>query len=298
MYIYIFKYFFVFRCQHESGGFCGGPNTIPHLAPTYAAVCALCLIGTEEAYSVINRENLYKFLMSVRLSNGSFRMHKYGESDVRAVYCAATVARLTNIYTDTLFEGSARWVIRCQTYEGGFGGLPGVEAHGGYTFCGFSALLLLQSVHLCDTKSLLRWVANKQMSFEGGFQGRTNKLVDGCYSFWQGAIFPVILGLLESAKKRPIGSLYDYRALQEYVLICCQYKYHGGLLDKPGKIPDVYHTCYVLSGLSLAQHAVKNDNCVGNPENILNENNPIYNIEVTSLNKALNYFRTAAPINY
>ena len=24
------------------------------------------------------------------------------------------------------------------------------------------------------------------MQYEGGFQGRTNKLVDGCYSFWQG----------------------------------------------------------------------------------------------------------------
>ena len=25
------------------------------------------------------------------------------------------------------------------------------------------------------------------MRLEGGFQGRTNKLVDSCYSFWQGA---------------------------------------------------------------------------------------------------------------
>lgn len=23
-------------------------------------------------------------------------------------------------------------------------------------------------------------------------QGRTNKLVDGCYSFWQGGVFPLI----------------------------------------------------------------------------------------------------------
>lgn len=28
------------------------------------------------------------------------------------------------------------------------------------------------------------------MKLEGGFQGRTNKLVDGCYSFWQGGSFP------------------------------------------------------------------------------------------------------------
>ena len=28
---------------------------MPHLAPTYAAVLALCTIGTPEAYQVINR---------------------------------------------------------------------------------------------------------------------------------------------------------------------------------------------------------------------------------------------------
>ena len=28
----------------------------------------------------------------------------------------------------------------------------------------------------------------------------------------------------------------------------------GGLLDKPGKARDYYHTCYCLSGLSAAQH--------------------------------------------
>ena len=31
-----------------------------------------------------------------------------------------------------------------------------------------------------------------QGSSEGGFMGRTNKLVDGCYSFWQGAVFPIL----------------------------------------------------------------------------------------------------------
>ena len=31
-----------------------------------------------------------------------------------------------------------------------------------------------------------------QGTIEGGFMGRTNKLVDGCYSFWQGALFPLL----------------------------------------------------------------------------------------------------------
>ena len=31
-----------------------------------------------------------------------------------------------------------------------------------------------------------------QGQIEGGFMGRTNKLVDGCYSFWQGGLFPLL----------------------------------------------------------------------------------------------------------
>ncbi len=47
--------------------------------------------------------------------------------------------------------------------------------------------------------------------------------------------------------------LYDRASLQEYILAVAQVK-TGGLRDKPGKRPDAYHTCYNLSGLSLAQH--------------------------------------------
>jgi protein farnesyltransferase subunit beta len=39
-------------------------------------------------------------------------MHVGGEEDIRGVYCAADVAKLTNIYTDALFENTAEWVVR------------------------------------------------------------------------------------------------------------------------------------------------------------------------------------------
>ena len=61
-------------------------------------------------------------------------------------------------------------ICRCQTYEGGFGGAPGMEAHGGYSFCGLAALALMGRARLCDTDRLLRWAANRQMRQEGGFQ--------------------------------------------------------------------------------------------------------------------------------
>lgn len=40
---------------------------------------------------------------------------------------------------------------------------------------------------MLDTEYLCEWIISRQMQCEGGYQGRTNKLVDGCYSFWLGA---------------------------------------------------------------------------------------------------------------
>ncbi len=133
------------------------------------------------------------------------------------MYCALSVAKLTNVFTPAMFENTAEWILRCQTYEGGFGGAPGMEAHGGYTFCGLAALILLERHRLCREERLMRWAVNRQMKLEGGFQvaithpkifffywvsfnvlmqGRTNKLVDGCYSFWQGGMFPLLHGIM------------------------------------------------------------------------------------------------------
>jgi putative copper export protein len=38
---------------------------------------------------------------------------------------------------------------------------------------------------------------------EGGFMGRTNKLVDGCYSFWLGGLFPLLRSLPPAALAAP-----------------------------------------------------------------------------------------------
>ncbi|KAL5009111.1 hypothetical protein ScPMuIL_014692 [Solemya velum] len=53
---------FLGKCQSPTGGFGGGPGQYAHLAPTYAAVNALCILGTEEAYAVIDRKTLQTFL--------------------------------------------------------------------------------------------------------------------------------------------------------------------------------------------------------------------------------------------
>ena len=43
--------------------------------------------------------------------------------------------------------------------------------------------------------------------------------------------------------------------LTHSLIRACTQDPRGGLVDKPGKSRDFYHTCYALSGLSVAQHS-------------------------------------------
>ncbi|KAK9239015.1 terpenoid cyclases/protein prenyltransferase alpha-alpha toroid [Lipomyces kononenkoae] len=247
----------IMACLNETeGAFGGGNGQTSHLAATYACLNALAIAQDEDVWLQINRERLYKWLMSVKRPDGGFSMHVGGEEDVRAVYCALASAALLNIITPELTEGTAEWISRCQTYEGGIGGAPDNEAHGGYAFCGLAALCILGNPiemipkHL-DVDNLVRWLSARQYQPEGGFSGRTNKLVDGCYSWWVGGCWSILEGALSWITAKDV--LWSKADLQKYILCCCQSP-RGGLRDKPGKSSDFYHSCYVLSGLSEAQH--------------------------------------------
>ncbi|ORE21973.1 terpenoid cyclases/Protein prenyltransferase [Rhizopus microsporus] len=297
--------------QIPTGGFGGGGDQLAHLATTYAAVNTLAILGTKEAYDVVDRHNLYNYLMRMKQPDGSFTMHDGGEIDIRGSYCALSVAALLNLFTSELTENCIDFIRRSQTYEGGIGPYPGKEAHNGYTFCGLAAMQLLDGMSQLNLDRLMDWCSGRQMKLEGGFQGRTNKLVDGCYSFWGAGDFPIIKAALD-AKVQIVSDdyLFDREALQEYILLCCQ-SASGGLIDKPGKGPDYYHTCYCLSGLSTAQHSIvykptpniplglrsilwkcQNEfTIVGDViENSLQPTHPIHNITLRATRDILAYF--------
>ena len=287
---------FLRKCQCGEGGFGGGPGQLPHLATTYAAVLALCEIGTKEAYDVIDRPALQRFILSLCQPDGSLIMHRDGEVDIRGVYCAAVPAFLTNIVTPQMFNKTGEWIASCQTYEGGFAAVPGAEAHGGYAFCGLAAAILLNKESLVDCEALLQWASRRQMKLEGGFQGRTNKLVDSCYSFWVGGLFPLLYFHFQKCGVKSLAEdnwHFDQLALQEYVLCCCQHPF-GGLVDKPGKSTDFYHTCYSLSGISTAQNCPKGSISCADEENLLLATHPIYNIVMEKADAAMKHF-TSAP---
>ncbi|KAI9016429.1 terpenoid cyclases/protein prenyltransferase alpha-alpha toroid [Phycomyces nitens] len=311
------------KWQSPTGGFGGGSDQLAHLATTYGSINALAIIGTKEAYDLIDRKTLYEFLLRMKQPDGSFTMHEGGEIDIRGSYCALSVAALTNLFTPELTENCIEFICRSQTYEGGIGPYPGKEAHNGYTFCGLAAMELLGGMSRLNMDKMLKWCSGRQMELEGGFQGRTNKLVDGCYSFWGAGDFPILSKELESKQtvtnEAGIDYLFDREALQEYILICCQSDY-GGLVDKPGKGPDYYHTCYCLSGLSTCQHLVRYDTkaarqisargidagrggissllwtvsnecvVVGNVENLLAPTHPVHNIPMGKARAIVHHF--------
>ncbi|CAN6839179.1 unnamed protein product [Brassica oleracea] len=163
---------FLGRCQGSDGGYGGGPGQLPHLATSYAAVNTLVTLGGEKAFSSINREQMACFLRRMKDTNGGFRMHNMGEIDVRACYTAISIASILNIVDDELTRGLGDYILSCQTYEGGIGGEPGSEAHGGYTYCGLATMILINEVDRLNLDSLMNWIVHRQ-GVEMGFQGRT-----------------------------------------------------------------------------------------------------------------------------
>lgn len=94
------------------------------------------------------------------------------------------------------------------------------------------------SFRYMDVPLLLSWLSARQYAPEGGFAGRTNKLVDGCYSHWVGGCWPLVQSALDgmqpaAALNKASGNLYSREGLTRYILSCCQAK--RGLRDKPGK---------------------------------------------------------------
>lgn len=161
-------------CQASTGGFGGGELQEPHLATTYAAIHALAILGLEIGFKRILKQELYDWMLSLKQTDGSFIMHRGGEVDIRASYCVLSVASLLGLLTEELTYNMIHFIKSCQSYEGGLSGLPFNEAHGGYTYCGVAALLLLEkSLGNIDFVSLLYWTTSRQMDLEGGCQGRT-----------------------------------------------------------------------------------------------------------------------------
>jgi protein farnesyltransferase subunit beta len=69
--------------QHPEGGFGGGAGQMAHLAPTYAVILALSMVGGDEALELVDRRAMWRWLGRLKQADGGFQMAVGGEEDVR-----------------------------------------------------------------------------------------------------------------------------------------------------------------------------------------------------------------------
>ncbi|KAE7996802.1 hypothetical protein FH972_001493 [Carpinus fangiana] len=234
-----------------------------HLASTYCALAILKIVGYD--FSSIDSETILTSMRNLQQPDGSFMPIRTGaETDLRFVYCAAAICFMLEDWRGMDKEKVKEYIINCQSYDGGFGLIPGSESHGGATYCAVASLRLMGVIgddilstsvasSIIDVPLLLDWIVQRQAT-DGGFQGRPNKDSDTCYAFWIGAV----LHMLGCYK------LIDEKALRQFLLTCqSEYggfsKFSGSIF--PGQMPDLYHSYYGLTAFSLLGESGMNPLC-------------------------------------
>ncbi|XP_069694771.1 geranylgeranyl transferase type-1 subunit beta [Periplaneta americana] len=213
-----------------------------HLAMTYTGLASLVILGDD--LSRVNRPAILEGVKALQQEDGSYCATLAGsESDMRFIYCAACICYILNDWSAMDIERTMNFITRSMSYDFGIGQAPELESHGGTTFCAVATLALMDQLNTCFTNKQLdglrRWGLARQVS---GFQGRPNKPVDTCYSFWLGAVLK-ILGVFE---------MVDYQQNKNYIL-STQDPIVGGLSKWIDTTPDPMHTYMGLCGLSLMQ---------------------------------------------
>eukprot|EP00605_Chrysophyceae_sp_TOSAG23-4_P001192 GSChrysophyteH1.ASY1.ANO1.1301.1 assembled CDS len=239
-----------------AGGFLGGSYLGQpfrrHLAMTYTALATLITLGDD--LSRVDREAIINSLKyAYQESDGSFKATKTGtECDMRFLYCACAVSAMLGDWRGVDRKRVLSYVLDSITYEGGIALTPNQEAQGGATYCAVASLLLtgeLSSVSEAQLRRLRTWCQQRALS-PGGFNGRTNKVADSCYSFWIGASMHM-LSSLDFIDTAPTDrSLLDENQSRS-----------GGFGKYPEDSPDILHSFYSIAWLAINQ----TENCFLRP---------------------------------
>ncbi|TXT10786.1 hypothetical protein VHUM_02291 [Vanrija humicola] len=246
--------------QAPTGGFRGSDGepagTPGNLPSTYTALASLALLRAP--LDRLDRPGLRSFLAACQAPDGSFSPTPdtlgLFQNDVRMAYCASLAAKVAGGDPPFDVPAAIEFVRRCQTWEGGYSGRPGIESHGGTNYCALAALSLLGALDGADVEGSTRWLVQRQI---GGFQGRPGKLEDVCYSFWCGGALAT-LGLASLVNEQP----------NTQFLLDSQSPI-GGFGKEPDVHPDPFHSYLAIAALSLTSAREKLE---------LEEVDPVYNM--------------------
>lgn len=223
------------------------------LASTYSALCILKILGDD--YSRVAKNQIISSLSQCVLEDGSVVSHYGGiENDMRFVFCACAICYLLDNWDGIDKDRITKFIASCQSYEGSFAISPGLEGHGGATYCALSSLFLMGRIGLLDKEKgssdtglyefsfdskdkLIEWLVMRQGL---GFSGRSGKAPDTCYGYWVG------LSLCMLGASEYVNRAENYEFYSE-----CQTVY-GGFSKYPGlKRPDFTHSYLGLCAVGI-----------------------------------------------
>lgn len=178
------------------------------------------------------------------------------EADVRFIYCVCAIAHILDLWHCIDIDRTVQYLLRCRTYEGGFGLRPGCETQGGATYCAIAALTLMKRLHTAVTpyerETLLAWCLRRE---QDGYEGRTDKDPDTCYCFWIGASIAMLTDDFSDDVDNPSENLLhltEQRRARSFILDECQHPRYGGFAKFPDGMPDILHSYYSLCWLAMA----------------------------------------------
>ena len=217
-----------------------------HLAMTYTSLAVLMTLDKARISDCVDKAGLVKGMRCLQQPDGSFRATLDGsECDMRFLYCACAISAMLGDWSGVDIDAAAEFVRSCVTYEGGISLVPGSEAHGGSCYTAVASLVLMNRLHevLGDrgVDALRAW-CEQRICAEGGYNGRTNKETDSCYSFWVGATLQM-LGSFDDS---------DHTPTRTFLLAHCQAHKHGGFKKTPEHHQDVLHSFYSLCWLAMS----------------------------------------------
>lgn len=232
---------YIQKCYDKnSGGYSPCPNHDPHLLYTLSAVQVLVQFNRVD---LIDKSSLCSYIKNLQQDDGSFMGDQWGEIDTRFSFCAVACLKLIDSLDTIDIDRATKFIMSCLNFDGGFGCIPGAESHAGQIYCCLGFLSLVQHLDILDsstTNMLAWWLCERQLDKSGGLNGRPEKLPDVCYSWWVLASLK-ILGKIQWINGEKLSKF----------ILAAQDDETGGCADRPGNVPDPFHTLFGVTGLSL-----------------------------------------------
>ncbi|KAJ3346491.1 Geranylgeranyl transferase type-1 subunit beta [Entophlyctis luteolus] len=120
-----------------------------HIAMTYTALAILVILGDD--MSRVNRSAITHALKCSQTPAGSFIASADSpEADMRFVFAACAISYFLNDFSGIDVPRAVEYILASRGYDNAFGQGPGMESHGGSTYCAVASLALLGRLNVLD----------------------------------------------------------------------------------------------------------------------------------------------------